>query len=254
MPAAIHIYPPDRQGRGQFDGGRITETKPIGFPGEGSAVQRVGPLFYWAWATSTGPATITMHPHKGFEIASYVMAGIIGHADTGGHATRVETGGLQVMQTGSGISHEERTFDVPTDFFQIWFEPHLGEAVKRPPVYFECTEDQFPAHDAGGVQVRAILGGPAPAQLVADVRMERWDLEPDAKHTVAPATGRSSALVVMHGRCRLPTGHDETSLSPRDFVVVEGNGDGIPLTSDSEGAAVMTVNVPTTVDYPLLAR
>lgn len=42
------IYSPEMQGRGVFDGGKISEVKPIGFSGEGSAVTRVGPLFYWS--------------------------------------------------------------------------------------------------------------------------------------------------------------------------------------------------------------
>lgn len=42
----ITLYSPDQQAKGAFDGGQITELKPIGFPGEGSAVKRVGPLFF----------------------------------------------------------------------------------------------------------------------------------------------------------------------------------------------------------------
>ena len=34
----ITIYPPEVQGVGAFDGGRITEIKPLGFPGEGPGV------------------------------------------------------------------------------------------------------------------------------------------------------------------------------------------------------------------------
>ena len=107
----IQIYPPDKQASGEFDGGRITEIKPIGFSGDGSAVDRVGPLFYWAWASSMESAKIGLHPHRGFEIISYVLSGEVGHGDTLGNATRVASGGAQVMQTGSGVSHEEQTGD-----------------------------------------------------------------------------------------------------------------------------------------------
>ena len=48
------IYPPEAQGMGQFDGGRITEIKPIGFPHEGPTMENLGPLFYWAWASAKG--------------------------------------------------------------------------------------------------------------------------------------------------------------------------------------------------------
>ena len=57
--APVRVYPPNEQGSGSFDGGKITEIKPIGFPGEGSARTRIGPLFYWAWATANGPATMS---------------------------------------------------------------------------------------------------------------------------------------------------------------------------------------------------
>ena len=47
----IKIYPPESQGVGQFDGGRITEIKPVGFPHEGPAIKNLGPCF-----TGPGPA------------------------------------------------------------------------------------------------------------------------------------------------------------------------------------------------------
>ena len=53
-PIQIAFYPPEAQGTGAFDGGRITEFKPIAFPYEGPTVRHVGPLFYWAWASANG--------------------------------------------------------------------------------------------------------------------------------------------------------------------------------------------------------
>jgi len=52
----------DQQGTGAFDGGRITEVKPIGFPHEPSGARRIGPLFYWAWATAKGFGKIGPEP------------------------------------------------------------------------------------------------------------------------------------------------------------------------------------------------
>ena len=48
------IYPPEAQGVGQFDSGRITEIKPIGFPHEGPTMENLGPLFFWAWSSAKG--------------------------------------------------------------------------------------------------------------------------------------------------------------------------------------------------------
>ncbi len=105
----IKIYPPESQGMGQFDGGRITEIKPVGFPHEGPALKNLGSLFYWAWASANGYGKIALHPHQGFEIMSYALEGEIGHYDTLGNRSRV--------QAGSGISHEEETVGEFNDFF-----------------------------------------------------------------------------------------------------------------------------------------
>ncbi|MDN4593273.1 hypothetical protein [Polycladomyces subterraneus] len=69
------VYTPDQQGTGAFDGGKITEQKPIGFPHEFSAVKRVGPLFYWSWFYAKEEGMIGAHPHQGFEIVTYVIQG-----------------------------------------------------------------------------------------------------------------------------------------------------------------------------------
>ena len=38
----VQIIKPQDQAIGQFDGGKIKEQKPIGFPGEGSLINRLG--------------------------------------------------------------------------------------------------------------------------------------------------------------------------------------------------------------------
>ncbi|HYX34144.1 MAG TPA: pirin family protein, partial [Oligoflexus sp.] len=97
------VLPPPEQATGSFDRGAITEQKMIGFAGEGSLIHRVGPLYYWAWAKALHPSAVEPHPHRGFEIMSYVLEGTIEHRDTLGHQSRIGAGGLQLMQTGSGM-------------------------------------------------------------------------------------------------------------------------------------------------------
>ena len=60
---------------------------------------------------------------------SYALEGEIGHYDTLGNRSRVKAGGAQVIQAGSGISHEEETLGEFTDFFQIWFNPDLRKTL-----------------------------------------------------------------------------------------------------------------------------
>ena len=251
---AIRVYSPSEQGSGSFDGGKITETKPIGFPGEGSARTRIGPLFYWAWATANGPATIALHPHKGFEIASYVLKGELGHSDTGGHESRVGKGGVQVMQTGSGISHEERTFADTTDFFQIWFEPNLTEALTRPPEYFEASDAELPVTESEGVRIKSIIGGKSPIKLVVDAQMEHLMLEPHATYEIGKSQNRTQSIVVVSGDFEIQSGAESRLVQARDFLVAEGSLDDVQLKAGSTGGEFVVVDVPIEVSYPLLAK
>lgn len=247
----IQIFPPSLQARGSFDGGRITEVKPIGFPGEGSAVRRVGPLFYWAWATAEGPAKIGMHPHRGFEIISYVLRGKMRHRDTLGTVSDVSAGGAQIMQTGSGVSHEEEMLEGPTDFFQIWFEPDLREALTKTPIYRGFDAGDFTATRQEGVRIKPVLGAGAPFSLSADAAL--WDIEVKAGDVFRRplSQGRALAAVAVSGSgvWKGP----ETGMKAGDFAVVKANRDSnVELEAgQDEPLRIVAVEAPLEVAYPL---
>ncbi len=253
----VAVYPPSKQGRGSFDGGLITERKPIGFPGEGSEVLRVGPLFYWAWATAHGPGRIGLHPHRAFEIMSYVLAGEIGHYDTMGHRSRVGAGGAQVMQTGSGVSHEETMSGAGTEFFQIWFEPYLQDALRRPPTYAEYHHGDFPLRQADGVAVKTVIGEDGPISLVAEATMHDVTIAPGKAYRRALAAGHSLAALAVAGAGRWQAaGHDDVAFQAQDFSVLHASEDAEVTAAAGADASLrlVLIDVPTEVDYPLYAK
>lgn len=251
----INLYPPDVQAEGAFDGGRITEIKPLGFPHEGPRVPHVGPLFYWAWATARGYGKIGLHPHKGFEIMSYALKGEIGHYDTLGNRSRVKAGGAQIMQTGSGVSHEEETLGDHTEFFQIWFEPDLNMAVQKSPTYREFNHESFPGEQKEGVLIKSILGEGAPMTLVTQAAMQDVTIEPDFQHQRILAAGQTLAIVIISGKGR---GVDEASgqkiyLQEKYFAVIHAKNEGI-FSLKAEGDTPLRlaiIEVPAQVNYPL---
>jgi len=251
----IQIYPPEAQGIGAFDGGRITENKPIGFPGEGPAVSHVGPLFYWAWATAKGYGKIALHPHQGFEIISYVIKGEIGHGDTLGTVSRVGVGGAQLMQTGSGVSHEEETLGDHTEFFQIWFEPYLREAIKRKPTYRQFTHEDFPVKTQNGVSIKSVIGPGAPVSFVTDGIIEDATIEPGQLYGRPLERGRTLAMVAISGRGELiDKGKEEKiAIQPKDFAVVHAKKEvTISIRAEQKNSLrIVIIEVPAHVDYPL---
>ena len=250
----IKHYSAAQQGKGAFDGGKITEIKPIDFPGGTSPQQRIGPLFYWAWASAKGDGVIGMHPHKGFEILSYVLDGEIGHSDTKGNSSRVGKGGAQVMQTGSGISHQEEMFGEKTEFFQIWFEPELHSAMGRPPVYADFNEGDFPVDAVAGGSFKRIIGDGGPVDLVAPVKMR--DLTVDAGQTVDSPLPENHAITAMtvSGKGYWHTDDSEKlKVESRDFAVIE-SPQALDLKLEANAGTdlrVVLIETPLEVEYPL---
>ncbi|RLL40133.1 pirin [Oceanobacillus piezotolerans] len=249
------IIKPEDQAIGQFDGGKIKEQKPIGFPGEDSVIERLGPLFYWAWAKSSEPAEIGLHPHQGYEIITYVIKGKAYHTDTLGTESVVGEGGAQVMQTGSGVSHAEATNE-PSETFQIWFEPRLSQAIKRKPTYSQFESSDFPEVNENGVSIKTILGNDAPIEIVADAKM--WDVNiPKGKtytHTL-PANRTLAGLVIRGEGSLILDTNDTSHFNHKDFFIVQSEKiSEVVIRTLEKDLRVFFIEVPIEVDYPLYRK
>ncbi len=147
----------------------------------------------------------------------------------------------------------QRAFDA-TDFFQIWFEPHLREAVRRSPEYHEATDSELPVSESAGVQVKSIIGGKSPIQLVVDARIEHLTVAPNAAYEFGEDASRTQAMVVVNGEFELHDGTDSRLVKPREFLVCDGRLHGAQLKAGTAGGEVVIVDVPTEVSYPLLSK
>jgi redox-sensitive bicupin YhaK (pirin superfamily) len=265
---SIHIYSVSEQGVGAFDGGKFVEQRAISFPGEKTAVDRVGPLFYWAWGKATDVSEIGMHPHKAFEIVTYVIDGLVEHRDSLGSLETVTNGGAQVIQAGSGVYHAEAFRRAGSEAMQIWFEPHLSETVKKPATYHQYEHELFPVSQAAGATVKKVIGGDAPIQLDTDVRMYDWAIEPGASFSYELEQGRRMAFLVIRGEgVGSVVGHgqeqeqgleqERKTLSHKDFVVAqaEGESEALHLVAGSEQVLrIIAIDVPEDPGYALYRK
>jgi redox-sensitive bicupin YhaK (pirin superfamily) len=249
----IQVYPPEQQGVGAFDNGKFIEQRPIGFPGDSSSVDRVGPLFYWAWGKAEHEAEIGMHPHKAFEILTYVIQGRVEHQDSLGTKQTVTTGGAQIMQTGSGVYHGEAFRGGNVEGFQIWFEPHLSQAVKKQPTYNQYDHEQFPSAEKDGAIFKTVIGEGSPIHIDTDVLMHDLILEPGVTYSYPLAKDRLLSFLVLRGAGKT---HDDTTLNHKDFVLVSSEADKLLTIQAGEehGIRIVTIEVPAAVDYPLYRK
>ena len=251
----IKIIPHEQQIRGSFDNGRITERKPIGFPQDGLRPAHLGPLFYWAWASSKGYGIIGLHPHQAFEIMSYALEGEIGHFDTLGNKSRISSGGAQVIQAGSGISHQEEAVGEKTEFFQIWFQPDLKQAVNQPPIYSEVKNAEFPVEQSDGFSVKTVLGEGSPVQLVTEASMQDVNIQPNRLYQLLMIPGRTLAIVAISGNGSLLSQNntDAQGFRAQDFAVIHAPEGGTLTiqTGKTQALRMAIIEVPAKVEYPL---
>ena len=83
------------------------------------------------------------HPHRGFLEIRYLLRGELSHKDSCSGAATIRDGGAQLLHTGRGIAHEEKTDGDALVGFQVWVNlPHYRKL--EFPDYFKV--DSFTIH------------------------------------------------------------------------------------------------------------
>jgi len=105
-------------------------------------------------------AGFPMHPHRGIETVTYMLAGVVHHRDSMGNSGTIGAGDVQWMTSGRGILHEEMPQPRQGEMagFQLWV--NLPAKLKMtPPRYQEIPSDLMPEiKREDGVKIRVIAG------------------------------------------------------------------------------------------------
>ena len=146
------------------------------------------------------------HPHRGFQTVTYMLEGKMGHRDSVGNAGLIEDGGLQWMNAGKGIIHEEmpqQTQGVMRGF-QLWVNLPASEKMSDPG-YQDIPAQAIPEVIIAGGKVRVLAGtfqACTGAVTTQAVKPEFWDVHL-AKHNTFTADMHSQHngfIYVYEGR------------------------------------------------------
>ena len=155
----VDVLRKDSQVDGSFNNGEILEKKPIGFPQDGGISKPYSNIFYWAHAwTPNQKSTIGLHPHKGFEICSFILSGSINHYDTKQEKwISLKKNDVQIIRSRGGISHAEELLET-SEIFQIWFDPDISKSIRKEASYDDYSDNDFISEESDGIIKKIIVG------------------------------------------------------------------------------------------------
>ena len=177
------------------------------------------------------------HPHQGFELITYLIAGEMEHLDSHGNHGILRSGEAQYMLGGTGLVHSE----MPTaEFqrtgghrhgFQIWV--NLSRADKRlAPRYKDVAIADIPvARPADGVVARVLAGDAfgvsGPIHPVTPWSYVHVTLAPGATVTHAVPRGWTATAYVFGGVAQIGA----REVRRGDYAVFADDGETIELTN-----------------------
>ncbi|MDH4135872.1 MAG: pirin family protein [Anaerolineae bacterium] len=150
-------------------------------------------------------AGFPMHPHRGIETVTYMLAGVVHHRDSIGNSGSIGAGDVQWMTSGRGIMHEEMPQPRQGEMagFQLWV--NLPAKLKMTqPRYQEIASDLIPEVDRDGVKIRVIAGmvdgirGPV-TEIVADPTYLDVSIPPNGSFYQPIERGHSAFAYVFEG-------------------------------------------------------
>lgn len=164
------------------------------------------------------------HPHRDFEIISYVVSGALKHEDSMGHAAVMKAGELQRISAGTGIAHSEFN-NSPSElvhFLQIWLLP------SRKGVKPDYAQQSVAKAAADALTLACSPGGKSKSiKINQDVELFIGKLAPKGKINHSIQQQRGVWIQLIEGDLTL----SGNKLSPGDGAAIEDEKE-LPLSSD----------------------
>lgn len=183
-------------------------------------------------------AGFPMHPHRGIETVTYMLAGQVHHKDSLGNSGVIGAGDVQWMTSGRGIMHEEmpRQHDGEMTGFQLWVNLP-AELKMSAPRYQEILSEGIPGLvRADGVKIRVIAGevegvqGPVTEIAIDPVYLDVM-VPPGTVFSMAVEREHTVFAYVFEGEGRFG-GEDTREIVGHPSMIIFGEGDEMRVKTD----------------------
>lgn len=186
-----------------------------------------------------------LHPHRGFETVSIILAGELDHVDSLGNEVPLRGGDIQIMNAGRGIQHGgDMRPDPHTGLFhefQLWVNVPATHKMEAPSLH-NVAAAEIPTVEREGATVRVLTGAYAghrsPAQTTAPTTILHVTLLPDAgPFEMDLPPGQRGFIYMIGGQLQV---HDQHAAA---FETLDFGTEGTTLRAEvrSEGAEFLVL-------------
>lgn len=230
------------------DGAGVSLTRIIGQPD----LPRLDPFLMLDFFGSDNPgeyiAGFPPHPHRGFQTVTYMLAGKMRHKDSVGNEGVIDAGGIQWMNAGRGIIHEEMPEQEEglLQGFQLWVNLPAKEKMSAPN-YQDIQPDSVPTVQIQNASVKVLAGevdgvkGPVKTTAVAPTVLD-IDLK-SGQCDIALKSNEAAFLYVYEGNITVGKGDQaqKTMLESGELGVLSQQGTRLSFSSE-KGSKIIVVS------------
>ncbi len=199
------------------------------------------------------------HPHRGMETVTFILDGDIAHKDSGGNKSIIESGGVQWMTAGSGLTHAEVSSEKfkkeggDLEILQLWVNL---------PAKLKMTEPNYKGLQKGDIPQESFDDGKVTAQVVSgnlnntkgafetlsEIHLSTLFFEPDAVFNTKVPKSHNILCYVIKGEIKA-NGENVPALH-----LVEFNNDGEDLKIESLKKSIVLFGHAEPFNEPVVAR
>jgi redox-sensitive bicupin YhaK (pirin superfamily) len=191
-------------------------------------------------------AGFPLHPHRGIETVTYLLAGAVRHRDTLGNAGEIGPGDLQWMTAGRGIMHEEMPQVRPEGVagFQLWVNLPAKQKMIAPRYQNISANEIAETRRDGGATIRVIAGtvdgvtGPI-GGIAAEPTYLDVSVESHGSFSLPIPRGHSAFAYVFEGQGKF--GADDRRVIAAPHLVVWDDGGSVEVRADQSPVRFLLV-------------
>jgi len=200
------------------------------------------------------------HPHRGFEIITYMLSGANQHSDSFGHRGLLGNGDVQYMLAGAGVVHREMPADEiirnggRVHGLQIWINLARDDKGLRPR-YVDLRADSIPTYRAPeGAFVAKVIAGhafgvDAPVQTQHPTDYIHLTIEPNRRAEVPVRAGTTVLGYILDGVVRVAPSREART---HELIVFDNDGSSVAFDAIGQSAANVIVLASAPIGEPIV--